>query len=138
MSSRQESAPGAGRRRKSPGRCALSLLAAALAVVAALVAGCGSSGQTAEEVARTCIKVTATLSDGPDPTEDPVGYAEAQILPLRQVHTTDPELKTAISKLANAYAKFFATDGKSTSALKAVDAAANRIDALCPGAGAGI
>jgi hypothetical protein len=65
-----------------------------------------------------------------------VGYAEAQILPLRQVHTSDAELRAAIGKLASAYAKFFASDGKSTSALKAVDTAARRMNTLCPGAGA--
>ena len=41
------------------------------------------------------------LSDGPDPDSDPVGYAEAQILPLGQIHTSDAQLRTAIGKLAS-------------------------------------
>ena len=77
------------------------------------------------------------LSDGPDPTEDPVGYAEAQILPLRQLHAADTRLRAAISELASAYAKFFASDGKSTAATSAVVAATTHMNKLCPGAGAG-
>ncbi len=36
---------------------------------------------------QTCKQVEAVLSDGPDPEADPVGYAQAQILPLREIHT---------------------------------------------------
>ncbi len=100
---------------------------------------CSSSGNAALAAAsaKTCQQVGAVLSDGPDPTQDPVGYAEAQILPLRQVHTSDSQLRTAISRLASSYAAFFADNGKSEAATSAVLAAAAYMNKLCPGAGAG-
>jgi hypothetical protein len=103
------------------------------------LSACSSSGHpaAASASAKTCQQVGAVLSDGPDPTEDPVGYAEAQILPLRQLHAADTRLRAAISELASAYAKFFASDGKSTAATSAVVAATTHMNKLCPGAGAG-
>jgi len=74
------------------------------------------------------------LSDGPDPGADPVGYAEAQILPLRQISSADPALRAAISMLADAYQQFFASDGKSSNAKEAVTVASRKLDAICPGA----
>jgi hypothetical protein len=111
---------------------------ATCAVMALALSACSSSGDAAAAAAsaKTCQQVSAVLSDGPDPTEDPVGYAEAQILPLRQVHTSDPQLRAAIGKLASAYAAFFADNGKSEAATSAVLAAAAHMNKLCPGAGA--
>ncbi len=102
------------------------------------LAACGSSGNAPAQavVARTCQQVTAVLSDGPDPGSDPVGYAEAQILPLRQIHTADSTLKVAIIRLASAYSGFFTSNGKSASAASAVTTATARINKLCSGAGA--
>ena len=103
------------------------------------LAACGSSGNAPSSqavVTATCQQVTAVLSDGPDPGSDPVGYAEAQILPLRQIHTSDPALKAAITRLASAYSGFFTSGGKSASAASAVTSATARINKLCPGAGA--
>jgi hypothetical protein len=74
------------------------------------------------------------LSDGPDPDSDPVGYAEAQILPLGQIHTSDVQLRAAIAKLASAYRTFFDSNGTSSSAKLAVAAASKRINSFCPGA----
>ena len=74
------------------------------------------------------------LSDGPDPDADPVGYAEAQILPLGQIHTTDAPLRTAIGRLAGAYKAFFASNGTSGSAKLAVASASKQVNAICPGA----
>jgi hypothetical protein len=103
--------------------------------LAVLLSGCGgSSGPSQAATKATCQKVAAALSEGPDPDADPVGYAEAQILPLRQIHAPDTELRHAIGRLADAYASFFASDGKSASAISAVAAAAKKIDAICPGA----
>jgi hypothetical protein len=109
------------------------------AAMALALSACSSSGDPAVAAAsaKTCQQVGAVLSDGPDPTQDPVGYAEAQILPLRQVHTSDPQLRSAISRLASAYAAFFADNGKSEAATSAVLAAAAHMNKLCPGAGAG-
>jgi hypothetical protein len=113
---------------------------ALVACIAAILplAGCSSSGNAGSQavVSKTCQQLTAVLSDGPDPGSDPVGYAEAQILPLRQVRTSDPTLKAAIARLASAYSGFFTSNGKSPAATSAVAAATVRINKLCPGAGA--
>jgi hypothetical protein len=76
----------------------------------------------------------AVLSDGPDPDADPVGYAEAQVLPLGQVRTPGSQLRAAISKLARAYQAFYASNGAPGPAKTAVANASKRIDAFCPGA----
>jgi hypothetical protein len=116
------------------GRALVGAAAAAL-----LLSACGSSsGQHAGASAASpgCEQVTAALSDGPDPGSDPVGYAEAQILPLGQVRTSDPALRAAIADLAGSYRQFFASDGKSKQAAGAVAKAAAEVNKLCPGAGA--
>ena len=83
---------------------------------------------------KTCAQVAAVLSDGPDPGQDQVGYAEAQILPLSQIRTSDAQLRTAISKLASAYRAFFTSDGGSAAAKLAVASASKQINSFCPGA----
>jgi hypothetical protein len=88
---------------------------------------------SAAAVRATCSQVSAVLSDGPDPDADPVGYAEAQILPLGQIRTADAQLRAAISKLAGAYRAFFDSNGNSSSAKLAVVAASKRINSFCPG-----
>jgi hypothetical protein len=77
--------------------------------------------------------VAAVLSDGPDPGVDPLGYAEAQILPLRRLHPSDRSLRGAIDALASAYERFYDTDG-AEAAQQAVTRAGNRLDVICPGA----
>jgi hypothetical protein len=95
-------------------------------------AAAGTASTTA--VHTTCTQVSAVLSDGPDPDSDPVGYAEAQILPLGQIHTSDAQLRAAIGKLASAYQAFFDSNGTSSSAKLAVATASKRINSFCPGA----
>jgi hypothetical protein len=85
-------------------------------------------------VRSACNQVSAVLSDGPDPDADPVGYAEAQILPLDQIRTADTPLRAAIGRLASAYKAFFASDGTSGTAKLAVATASKRVNAICPGA----
>jgi hypothetical protein len=82
--------------------------------------------------------VSAVLSDGPDPGADPVGYAFAQILPLRQIKTSDQTLRNAIDNLASAYEQFYKANGVGQPASHAVSQSAARINALCPGTGAGV
>jgi hypothetical protein len=112
----------------------------AVALSAGLVTACGSSGSSApaastSSVHRTCQAVTAVLSDGPDPDADPVGYALAQVTPLRQVKTTsDRPLQTAIDQLASAYQQFVTADGVGASVQRAVTQASDRLNTLCPGA----
>ena len=121
---------------------------AALAALAALaitlpVSACssGTSGSpsgvpvvTAAESA--CQQVSAVLTDGPDPGADPVGYAEAQILQLRLIHTPDSTIQQAINGLASAYSGYSTTDGKNKAATEAATAAIAKINKLCPSAGA--
>jgi hypothetical protein len=86
-------------------------------------------------VQQTCQAVTAVLTDGPDPDADPVGYALAQVRPLRQIKpTSDQPLQTAIDQLASAYPQFYAAHGVGASVKRAVTRASDRLDALCPGA----
>ena len=53
------------------------------------------------------------LADGPDPDADPVGYAQAQVLPLRQLKISDTTLQKAVQKLATAYQAYAASDRRS-------------------------
>jgi hypothetical protein len=90
--------------------------------------------QTAPQVpAATCQAIAAALTDGPDPSADPVGYAEAQVLPLRQITTSDTALRTAIIQLSSAYESFYKSNGSKASS-HLVSADANKIDRYCPGA----
>ena len=115
---------------------------AALVLVALLVCACSSSASSAAKgtasnaaaTANTCQQVSAVLSDGPDPDADPVGYAEAQVLPLRRINAPDQALHSVISQLANAYQQFFASNGKSSNAKEAVAVASKKLNSLCPGA----
>ena len=104
-------------------------------LLVALLAGCGSSSKattSAQVKTQTCKQVQAVLSDGPEPEADPVGYAQAQVLPLRQIHTTDAKLGAAIDGLASAYRELSSSDG-SGSAKSAVSAASKTLKTLCPG-----
>lgn len=122
-------------------RASCALVAAVALVV--MLAACGSSSKPAPSSAQvnkgvnkankhTCEQIEATLSDGPDPEADPVGHAQAQIRPLRDIHTTERTLSKAIDALAAAYQSFSSTNG-SNSANSAVGAATKTIEHLCPG-----
>jgi hypothetical protein len=107
--------------------------------LAALLGACTAQAPASRPVSTaavraTCTQVSAVLSDGPDPDADPVGYAEAQILQLGQIRTSDAQLRAAISRLASAYRAFFDSNGNSSSAKLAVVAASKRINSFCPGA----
>ena len=82
-------------------------------------------------VKTTCQQVSAVLSDGPDPGADPVGYAFAQVLPLRELHTSDSSLQTAIDDLWALTGEMFEVDDSERSLIEsgiAVDPA--RV--ICP------
>jgi hypothetical protein len=121
-----------------PGRRAAGLGIALVALAVPILTACGSSparsAASGVSVSATCTAVSAALSDGPDPDADPVGYAEAQIKPLRAIHASDQKLRAAIGDLAVAYARVFAGNGSSAAASKAVTAAAAKVNAICPGA----
>lgn len=113
------------------------MVAAALPLA---LAACGSTGSAGSSSATTsgattgaCREVAAILTDGPDPGADPVGYAEAQVIPLKGVHTSDSQLRRSITALSAAYERFYDSDGSAT-ARQALNQAVRRIDATCPGA----
>ena len=117
------------------GACSSSAASSGSAAAGSAAAGTAAAGTASTAaVHATCAQVSAVLSDGPDPDSDPVGYAEAQILPLGQIHTSDAQLRAAIGKLAGAYRTFFDSNGNSASAKLAVAAASKRINSFCPGA----
>jgi hypothetical protein len=110
----------------------------ALSLVVLLACACSSSSPAVRAPApaaeSACEQVSAVLSDGPDPDADPVGYAEAQILPLRQISVSGQALRTAIARLADAYQQFFDSNGKSSNAKEAVAVATKKLNVICPGA----
>lgn len=119
---------------------ATAAAAIAMLALATMVSACSSSGHSTAAAAApvaesTCDQVGDALSDGPDPGADPVGYAEAQIRPLRQIHAASPTLARAITTLAGAYSSYYAANGTG-SAKTALNTAIKRINKLCPAAGA--
>lgn len=110
-------------------------------IVLAALAGCGwslaacGSGSAAPTSAtqQACQSVAAALADGPDPDADPIGYTQAQVIPLRQIHTSDSALEAAVGNLASAYEQFYETKG-SAAAKIAVSSASDKVNAICPGA----
>jgi hypothetical protein len=104
--------------------------------LAATVTACGTVSAhpvSKQAVTLTCQKVSAVLSDGPDATVDPVGYALAQVKPLRQIHAADRQLATAIDRLADAYQRVYTTNNSKAARQAAAKAAAS-VNQLCPGA----
>ena len=111
-----------------------------MAFLALALAACGSaSSQTSSAaslgsaVQQDCTSVTDVLSDGPDSGADPVGYAEAQVLPLRALTINDATLHQAVLTLASAY-ETFSTSSTSTRAASAlaVSKAENEVNKICP------
>lgn len=129
-------APGRGRRRYT--------VLGTLVGAPLLATACGSAGPSGTsstkarptsqpEIALSCRQVADVLSDGPDPSADPVGYALAQVRPLRQVRTTDKALKQAVDQLASAYETVYKTNA-ATGTAAAVKKADKAVDQICPGA----
>ena len=111
-----------------------------MAFLALAVAACGSaSSQTSSTVSlgsavqQDCTSVADVLSDGPDPDADPVGYAQAQVLPLRKLAISDATLHRAVLTLASAYETFSASSSstRATSGA-AVTKAENEVSRICP------
>jgi hypothetical protein len=126
-----------------PGRTA-ALTGLAALVIALPLSACssgtsGSSGVPSVTAAQAaCQQVDAALSDGPDPGTDPVGYAQAQVLPLRQISTPDTTIRQAIDSLASAYSGYATANGASKAATATLNAAIGKINGWCPGAGASL
>jgi hypothetical protein len=109
-------------------------------LVSTVVTACGSSGPAQASGTTpppTCQSVSAVLSNGPDPGADPVGYALAQVLPLRSIKkSSDAARQDAIDTLATAYQRYYQSKGHDPVATQALNRAADKVNALCPGAGA--
>ena len=116
------------------GLAAGPVLLLALVSACSSPAGTGTSAASGTSIQAGCQQLAAVLSDGPDPGTDPVGYAQAQVLPLRQVQTSDKALQAAISNLAAAYQGFYHVGGIGKAAQAAVAGADKKINSLCPGA----
>jgi hypothetical protein len=113
------------------------LLAAACSSSAhsSVSASSGTSASTATAMVQaTCQLIGAVLSDGPDPDADPVGYAQAQVLPLRHISVAGAPLRTAVGQLADAYQRFYTSNGKNADAKEAVAVATKKLNSICPGA----
>ena len=109
--------------------------------LALALAACGSaSSQTSSTVSlgsavqQDCTSVADVLADGPDPGADPVGYAQAQVLPLRQLTISDATLRRAVLTLASAYETFSTSSSTRAASAAAVTKAENEVNAICPGA----
>ena len=117
---------------------ALGVLVSSGLIVLALSA-CGSSSPASSSSLSAkqqgCTAVSDVLSDGPDPDADPVGYAEAQVLPLEQLKLSDATLSQSVHRLTAAYKAFSMTNGaKGTAAAIKVSAAETALNAICPNA----
>jgi iron(III) transport system substrate-binding protein len=118
-------------------RAVPAALVAGLAVVA--VTASGASAGTPHfkaPINAPCQRLTAVLSNGPDPDADPVGYAQAQVLQLRRIKLTDKQLRRSVRELATAYAAYSKSDGKSKPAKAEVKKAVKAVNAICAGAAA--
>jgi hypothetical protein len=111
-------------------------LLAALITFAFVEVGSGLRAGAAPSIAsvqHTCQIVDAALADGPDPNVDPVGYALAQVLPLRRVTTSDDSLKKSIDQLSSAFESYYKDKG-SSAAKSDIVRAEKSINTFCPGA----
>jgi len=125
----------------SPARQALIRASAGTtaAFLALTVAACGSSSSRSSTailgtaIQQDCTAVADVLSDGPDPGADAVGYAQAQVLPLRQLDIGDATLRRAVLALAAAYQTFSTASGAGRSAAAVqVTKAEKAVNAICP------
>jgi len=111
-----------------------------VAFFALAVAACGSASSTTSStvssgsaVQQSCTAVSDVLSDGPDPGADPMGYAQAQVLPLRQLTISDASLHQAVLTLASAYETFTTSStARRTASAAAVTKAENEVNKICP------
>jgi hypothetical protein len=109
--------------------------AIAVAFLGLAVAGCTASSSSATasavlgtQVQQDCTAVSDVLANGPDPDADAAGYAQAQVLPLRQLKIGDAALRGDVLTLAGAFQAFSAGSGSAA----AVTKAENSVNSVCP------
>jgi hypothetical protein len=116
----------------------------AVGVLAALaLAACGSTATPTPTTSTTalgsvrqqeCTLVGGVLANGPDPDADPVGYADAQVLPLRQLQVDDAQLHRAVLQLAAAYQSYSGASRQAgPAAAVQVSKSEAAVNAICPG-----
>ena len=115
----------------------LALVASGLLALSAVTA-CGSSSRSSanagSNITQDCTAVSDVLSDGPDPDADSVGYAQAQVLPLRQLKISEANLRTAVKNLDDAYQQFSSSTGTAQAAAAVkVSSAQTALNNICPG-----
>jgi hypothetical protein len=121
----------------NPSKSALAWISwLALPAAAVLLGACSSQAHPAAQATprQACDQISGALADGPDADTDPVGYAQAQVIPLSQVRTSDSALAAAVSSLDRAYRQMVDTNTASSAAKQAIAAASKRINTICPGA----
>jgi len=126
--------------RARPPALSASAGAALAAFLAIAVVACGSSSPHASAatalgtaVQQDCTAIADVLADGPDPGADPAGYAQAQVLPLRQLKISDAALRHDVLALASAYQGFSASGGaRGTAAAQQVTKTENTVNSICP------
>lgn len=116
-----------------------ALAGAVVVAGAGLLSACSSTATPSASLLGTpkeqaCTAIADVLSDGPDPAADPVGYAEAQPLPLRSLKLADPRLRAPVDALASAYQAYSATGGATAADKARVSKSEAEINAICPGA----
>jgi hypothetical protein len=115
------------------------LVVASLVVTLPVVLGaCGSTSSGGDRGAASapagfCQKALAVLSDGPDPDADPVGYAQSQIIPLGDIHTSNTTLSAALAKLIAADRALVTSEGSDHAAVQAIAKANATLNTYCPG-----
>jgi hypothetical protein len=115
-----------------------------MAFAALTVAACSSSSSQAPAsqtensaivgtaVQQDCTAVGDVLSDGPDPGADAVGYAQAQVLPLRQLTIGNATLRRDVLALAAAYQAYSSGSGAGGKAAAAeVTKAEDTVNSIC-------
>ena len=115
-----------------------ALAAVTAAFLAIAIAGCGSSSSSraaasavlGTTVQQDCTAIGDVLSDGPDPGADSVGYAQAQVLPLRELKIGDATLRREVLALAAAYQSVSAGGG--AAAAGALTRAEKAVNSICP------
>jgi len=115
-----------------------ALAAAGAAFIAVAVAACGSSSSShaatsavlGTTVQQDCTAIGDVLSDGPDPDADSAGYAQAQVLPLRQLKIGDATLQRDVLTLAAAYQAVGSGGGAGAAA--ALTKAEKAVNSICP------
>jgi hypothetical protein len=117
-----------------------ALAAVSAAFLAIAIAACGSSSSSTSHAATSavlgttlqqdCTAIGDVLANGPDPDSDAVGYAEAQVLPLRQLKIGDVTLQRDVLTLATAYQAVSAGGG--ATAATAVTKATKAVSSICP------